>query len=154
MGKIFWDLDGCLRSLTDACTYNPQSWDEPCHGMSLIDWVDQNLDLLVSATPTEYWHLVVEKGITILTVQPLHWIPWTELWIKKHLPLADVKYCKKPLDKLEYLTNGSLLVEDYPNFPDNSKIIMIDKVYNHVIQSFKRVSTPQELEVILNEHKT
>jgi hypothetical protein len=146
---VYWDLDGCLRDLVSACTYDPQEWDTICHGMTLIEYVNQNLELLTSATPTEYLPIVADKEITILTVQPLNWIPYTRLWIEKHLPFANTVWCDHFEDKFRCLDDGDLLVEDYPRFKDNSRIIMIDRSYNRVIQSHIRVRTPAELKLVL-----
>jgi hypothetical protein len=126
----FFDLDGVLRDLVSACQYSPQSWDDPCHGLPVCEYINQHLELLASAPETEYCHLVADLPITILTVQPLHWIPYTRLWIKNHLPFANVKWCQHPLEKMGYLKEGDWLIEDYPLYENNSQIIMIDRAYN------------------------
>jgi len=151
MSRFFFDLDGVLRSLTAACGYDPQSWNEICHGLPVCEYINRNLGLLVSAPETEYCHLVAEKEITVLTVQPLHWIPYTRFWIEDHLPLATVKWCQHPSEKLEYMQEGDLLVEDYPHFSDYSKIIVIDRPYNRTVKPYKRVRTPEELKGILGD---
>ena len=146
----FFDLDGCLRSLTEACNYSPQHWDDPCHGMPVCEYISRNLDVLLFAPETEYCHLVADKEITILTVQPLEWRPYTELWIETHLPFANIEYFENIIDKLGYLKEGDWLIEDFPNFPDNSRIIMVDRAYNRgVTGCYERVRTPEELRAIM-----
>jgi hypothetical protein len=149
---MFFDLDGVLRDLVSACNYDPQTWDEPCHGMTLIGYVNHNLDLLVSATPTEYLPVVVEKEITVLTCQPLNWIPYTKIWLSNHLPKATCIFCQHPMEKLDHLKNGDYLIEDYPLFPNNKQIIMIDRPYNRMVQAYKRIRTAGELKNVLNHN--
>jgi hypothetical protein len=156
---IFWDLDGVLRDLTTGISahlgkpFDPQTWNEHVvDNLNLCDYIDRNLHILVEAPETEYYHLIADKEITILTVQPLHWLPYTRLWIKNHLPFAKVKWCEHPLEKMDYLKDGDVILEDYPNFPDNSKVIMVDRPYNrNVTGCFARVKNPAELERIIGE---
>jgi len=146
--NFLWDLDGVLRDIHGAIDFEPFTWNQyPRHGLTLIECVNLNLDVLAEAKPTEFYPLARGKNITILTCQPINWIPYTKIWIDRYLPQSVIKYCQHPLEKLDYLTNGLLLIEDYPLFPDNSKIIMVDKPYNYEAKGcFARVKTPQELQ--------
>jgi len=149
--SIYFDLDGVIRDLVKAIGYNPQTWDDPLpDGRSLYQFFDDNPDALLSAPPTEYYGVIRDREIVIFTCQPERWIKNTLAWITIYLPKATPVIFQKPEDKLKLL-NG-YLVEDYPNFSDYSKVILIDKPYNsHIENCYARVWTPDGLRDILRE---
>jgi hypothetical protein len=150
--KIFWDLDGVLRDLISVVGHNPQHYHEKIDGLGFVEYVTKHKHLLVSAPTTEYFSLVKGKAITVITCQPLDWIPYTNEWLKNHLPKAKTIFCQHPLAKMEYMKDGCLLIEDYPEFPDNSRIIMVDRPYNRNVEGcHARVYTPAELKYALKE---
>ena len=146
---VYWDLDGVLRDLTTGISdhihepFEPLTWNENVRrGVSLCDYIDRNPVILATAPPTAFLPLAAsEDEPIILTVQPLHWIPWTRLWLREHLPNASVRWCQRPEENLGILArDGALIVEDYPYFPDNERIIMVDYLYNCMVKGvFARI---------------
>ena len=150
--KIFWDLDGVLRNLIAAVGHNPQDYHEKIAGLTFVEYVTAHKKILITAPSTDYIRLVKGKPITMITCQPLDWIPYTKEWIKNHLPKATTIFCQHPLAKMDYTKEGCLLIEDYPDFPDNSRIVMIDAPYNQKAEGcYARVRTPDELAEILKK---
>jgi len=164
--RIVFDLDGVLRSLTDGisahvgCKFDPQSWDDPvCSGRrrisSICEYVNRHPEILVTSPPPAYYPELAGERITVLTCQPIGWIPYTLEWIRKWLPGCPVKFVQHPEEKLDYCrTNNCLIVEDYPNFTDNSRVVMVDRPYNRMVTGCKaRVRTSGELIKIMEEMK-
>jgi hypothetical protein len=150
--KIFWDLDGVLRDLIAVVGHDPQSYHEKIDGLTFVEYVSQNKELLVKAPVTEYFSVAKsDEQMVVITCQPLDWIPYTTLWLRKHLPDVGVIYVQNPLDKLDIIKRvDALLVEDYPDFPDNSRIVMIDRPYNqNATDCYDRIYTPAELNYFL-----
>lgn len=147
--KIYFDLDGVLRSLAAVVFgFNPPAWDWEKDNKDLVSIINEDLSLLVSAPKTKYLG-VAEKmdDLTILTCQPDKWKPYTEEWIHNNLP-GDVNliYAKSFNEKLKYLKNGEILIEDFPFFSDYSKIAIIDYPYNqNVVNCLMRIREPGEL---------
>lgn len=142
MGKrIVWDLDGVLRDLTAGIAshlggpYDPQAWNEEVlPGVDLCTFIDRHPSILVASPPTEYLP-IAGPSPTILTVQPLHWIPWTREWLRRHIPGARVRYCQRMEEKLDLLGPGDLLVEDYPGFSSYDRIVLVDRPYNRGVEA-------------------
>ena len=148
--KYLFDLDGVLRDLIRVVGHNPQEYNEEIDGLTFVEYVTKHKQLLITAPTTEYFKLVKGKAITVITCQPLDWIPYTSEWLRNHLPKATTIFVQHPLAKLDYTKEGCLLVEDYPFFPDNSRIVMVDRQYNRQAEGcYARVYTPAELEYAL-----
>lgn len=159
--KILFDLDGVQRDLSQGIAahlgkpFRPVFWDENVtEGLGLCQYVSLYPEILINAPPTEFLPVYAEANPpgVILTCQPIQWIPYTSLWIKTHLPtVANVVWCQHPFEKLEIAERlDALLVEDYPGFPDNSRIVMVDRPYNLGIRGcFGRVRSADDLRWLL-----
>jgi hypothetical protein len=145
---IYWDLDGVLRNLHEAVYgKTPDTWD-----CDIVKRVNHNLKPLLTAKPSEFYPLVKDTEITILTHQQPMWRSYTERWIAKWLPKAKVIYVNAPEEKLTYLKDGDYLVEDNPKLTDYSKIILIMKPYNkHIFSAVYNARTCEDLQGILDE---
>jgi hypothetical protein len=152
--NIFWDLDGVLRKLSWAFRNNdwPQSWDEKdVNGRDICESIDANLDSLEDAPEAEYIEIArMCEPLHVVSAQPDLWRPYTSRWFDDHLPEARVKYLIDTQDKLKYLVSGKrVLIEDCPNYPDYTYIILVDRPYNKDVVCERRVHNPEELMVEL-----
>lgn len=151
--KIYFDLDGVLRSLSAGIGMDPQTWDDLApDGQSFCAYIDDHLEILSDAPRTKYFDVITGNGsIEILTHQAMHWRPNTLEWLKKNVAKDyTVHFVNSAQEKLKYLEHG-WLVEDYPKFPREAydRIVLIDYPYNRGIDAFARVKKPWELETIL-----
>jgi hypothetical protein len=155
--KYFFDLDGVIRHLVRGVhpDFNPLTYNDPLpNGYDFCKYIDKNLDILATAPVTPYYDVIRKlPELQIITFQPEKWKPKTIRWIDRHLAdqHVSVHFVNSPAEKMQFLTNGHKLVEDYPFFKDYSKIILIDWPYNqNVAAPFMRISDPNKLaEVIL-----
>jgi hypothetical protein len=148
---VYFDLDGVLRDLCGAANIEPDEWDCLINGKSFIEFFDDNLDLLLTAKPTEYLHIAdfyhkyISK-ITILTNQVVSWrrlaVEWINIHFKDDAP--EVIFTK---NKLAYLSSEKdLLIEDDPNLSDYSQVILIDRSYNrNITLPHHRIRSPRLL---------
>jgi hypothetical protein len=151
--KLYWDLDGVLRNLHSSITgWDPQYWDHPLpNGQNIFEYFRDNPHHLVYAEPTEYYK-IVPKDITIITCQPEEWRPYTSKWITVYFPQALVIYVDKSEQKLEYLKEGDLLIEDYPLFDNYKQVVLISRAYNKEVNNcYLRINTPNELKDFLEK---
>ena len=148
---ILFDLDGVLRDLCGAITKEPVTeWNPLINGVSFMDAVNSDLNVLATAPPTIYHQFVSRLShVHLLTSQPKRWRFFTQQWISKNfLPCNNVSvtYVDHPREKLALLSDSDILVEDYPYFTDYSKILLIDHPYNrHVKNPIERITTPGQL---------
>jgi hypothetical protein len=148
--NIYFDLDGVLRDLCSPITgEEAPHWDYVYKGKSVLQHIEENLDVLASAPVTEYFHYILEKfpTIHILTNQSNHWKPYTWQWLNDKFGYHpfEVTYAR-PKEKLEILKDGDFLVEDFPLFEDYSKIILIHREYNKDVEAPIRVRNIKELD--------
>lgn len=153
MSKIYFDLDGVLRSLSVGIGMVPQTWDDRApNGQGFCEYIDDNLGILLEAPRTKYLPVALSCGrLEIVTHQPLHWRPNTLEWIKRNLPIPHVvHFVNSPTEKLKFLEAG-YLVEDYPKFPPAAyrRILLVDYPYNRGIDAFARICEPLELKLII-----
>lgn len=150
---IYFDLDGVLRDIHTAANWKPKSWDEKIEGKSIIAWFAAHQSLLRHAPPTEYlpYALSISPVLNIMTTQPKSWQNSMRLWAEDNL--KDIFYditIAKYMGKLALLKPNDILVEDNPNLPDYSQVILIDKEYNRDISiPHTRVHNVEELDVAL-----
>jgi hypothetical protein len=154
---IYFDLDGVIRWLTHDLRNGqmPKTWSETLpNGEDMCEYIHKNLNALITAPPTKYYDIIRRlPKINIITNQFQSWKPYTLTWIYKHFKPSqiEVNFVSTMEEKLSFLNNGNFLVEDYPFFPDYSKIILIDWPYNRNVEKpYLRITTPEQLaEVIL-----
>lgn len=146
---IFFDLDGVLRDLCGAAKVNPKSWNELIHGEDFVEYFTKRAYLLFTAQPTEYTEVAqicrkyLEGNFMLLTTQPHDWRSLTEEWVRMHFPDWQIVYSE---DKLSFLNQGDILIEDSPNLSNYSQVLLIDRPYNQCIDlPHTRVYTPKGL---------
>ena len=155
-GMIFFDLDGVIRDLTYYIrgTEPRTDWHGILpNGETVGQYIDNNLNTLITAPPTPYLDVIKQlKQITILTNQPGPWQYRTLAWIEDHFygNKIDVFFVKKMKDKMSYLHDGDLLVEDYPHYDNYSQIVLIDHPYNRNVKNpYLRITSPDQLALFL-----
>lgn len=142
---IYFDLDGVLRDICASANWNPQSWNEKIEGKSIITWFNEHQSLLRHAPVTEYLtHVLTEYDeLNIMTTQPKSWQNTMWLWVQDNIPCKVNVTIAKFMGKLDLLKPEDILVEDNPNLPDYSQIILIDRPYNRCVTlPHIRVYTP------------
>lgn len=150
--KIYFDLDGVTRSLLKE--QNRENWDDEINGLSVDDYVNQNLNVLVDALPTEYYDVIKEYSpISFITCQKKLWIPYTEKWLNKYFEKFSVIYTSTSTEKFKYLSKLDYIVEDHPKLDGYyDKVILIDRPYNQHVNCKKRVRKPEELKYYLENY--
>lgn len=151
--KLYFDIDGVLRMLADEVFGEPpKMWDQKIHGKTLIDIVNEDPTLCLSAPPSEYLPIVNNlcDEITIITNQLPSWKPWTEKWLKKYMKIPyEVIYTNGPDEKLKYLDEGSLLVDDSPKFSSYKNIALVSRPYNNFLEVPLRVNNQDDLKKLI-----
>lgn len=158
---IYYDIDGVLRDLHKTVWgHVPQTWSEQTHGMSMFNYIQNNLDILKNSPKTPYAEVIAkyykDKTIQLLSSQPEKWQPNTLQWLTKNMNNVkdiDVKFTKGSNEKLPYLKEDDLLVDDSPKFKDYSKIILIHYPYNDIVlkkhKPYALIDTPEALDELL-----
>ena len=92
MKKLVFDFDGVIRDLcTEVFGFYPDTWEYKVDGKNLIDIINTNLDILLSAPPTKYFKVISKlKHIKIYTAQQPYWNSLALSWIDYHLPNTNV----------------------------------------------------------------
>lgn len=154
---IYWDLDGVLRSLgTVVLGHETDDWNKKVNGKTFFEIVEDDKTVLYRAPEMCYLPLVLSvcPEIHILSSQLSgDWHTFTDIWIKEHISKyidTTVTYVSKPIEKMDFLKNGDIIVEDYPFFDDYSKIVLIDHPYNRILPNAKthpitRITTNEDM---------
>lgn len=152
--KVYFDLDGVIRDLAGhVFSDDPDSWDTPIKGMSFYDYVDKNPSTLVDSPKTKYCEVISKFSPHIVTCQPAHWRTYTLKWIAENIPtLSAVTFVKHPDEKFKMISKSDWIVEDYPNFKDYSRVILIDHKYNRAANAVIRIKDPVDLLRLLNRY--
>ena len=152
---IFWDLDGVIRDISKATFgYHIPTWDHrDALGKNLVQKVNDNIHILVSAPPTEYKDMIenaysiLDEPIHILTVQPRRWQAYTKLWILNLLRNVEAKITmfQNVSDKYKYFA-----AIDMPSWSRITPVFLIQRVVlvrrpwnssvNHAIKVINNVS--------------
>jgi hypothetical protein len=156
---IYFDIDGVVRDLCTAMWgITPVIWEhKDKDGRGVCDIINSNLPLLENAPPTEYVpYISTLDHLFFISWQDKQWEPYTINWLNKWIGCSrfDVRFVKNTHEKLDMLKEGDILVEDYPNYADYSKIILIDQPYNQKVSCNRRVKSPKELAIFLDRTKT
>ncbi len=152
---IYFDFDGVIRDLCTAIGQPFDSWDTLIDGKTFVDYIDDNLHLLLDAPPTEYYSVInnYSKDIVIMTCQPELWRPSYEKWIDAYFSNRNVKtiFVENISDKMRLLQKEDFLVDDYPRFNDYSQVILIKRVYNRFVKgAYMETKYPEELQKFLD----
>ena len=155
---LYWDLDGVLRILgSHVLGYEPENWHDTYNGKTIIEIVNEHPELCMTCPESEYLPIIHEKlyNITILTNQLDDWIPFTEIWLRRHIKIPyDVVYTKSSEHKLSFLKNSDILVEDFPGFKNYNNIALVTRSYNEHLNVPCRISTPNNLRILIDSHET
>ena len=149
--EIWTDLDGVLRGLDIAALgKEAEEWGETNpEGKSTTQIIDEAPELILKAPRLEYCGILhrLPPPITILTHQHKGWIPYTEKWVETNLKGLETRliYTKSAGEKMRYLKNGILLIEDHPKFSDYSKVVLVRRKYNKHVEAPYSVKNPTEL---------
>jgi hypothetical protein len=151
---IFFDLDGVLRRLELAAFgHEVNSWHAVnADGQDLIAIVNANPELCLAAPPSEYLSVVNEnlESITLLTNQLPSWQPYTTFWIEQHLEIpTKTIYTTCITSKLHNLGVHDILMEDFPGFPDYSKIALVTRPYNAKLHVPVRINNVEQFKAFL-----
>lgn len=154
---LFFDLDGVLRMLGPyALTYEPEHWDSKKDGKTVIEIINEHPEMCMYCPESEYLPIVNNRlnEITILTNQFDTWIPFTEIWLRRHIKIPyDVIYTKNGEHKLGYLNNtNDILVEDFPKFENYNRIALITRKYNQHLNVPLRISNTEEFSRLLDTY--
>ncbi|MCK4259662.1 MAG: hypothetical protein KAX49_11830 [Halanaerobiales bacterium] len=155
--KIVFDLDGVLRDLTGTLVREcnvpyPQTWYWRYDSKKMQDYIKGDFTLLSRASPTEYLDVIKKyfNTIEIWSNQLKDWIEPTHQWLDKYIPSYEL-YILNSKGKYKRLSSepNTILVEDYPNFPNYDKIILIDRLYNRKTEAIWKIKYPRELDMLL-----
>jgi hypothetical protein len=167
MIKVVYDLDGVLRNLYPIVRrrfglWQPKDyfeWDRK--GYNIYNLVEKDYSILVDAKPSKYVKIVEEqcnilngKCLEIWSYQPKDWINPTTAWISKYFSNPKARWLL-PAEKYHRLMKekNTILVDDYPNHPEYSRIWLIDQPYNQKVKAEVRIKTVEDLRERLRELK-
>lgn len=141
--KLWIDIDGVLRDLHALIRGGePKKWSAKIGKYTFNEYINNKLDILVDAPPTEYFPIICDyvktmEKINIISCQPCKWIPYTIKWLDTNLNRQGINKYHLTIvshieQKEEYINRNELIIEDYPFFSKRmkKKIILIDKPYN------------------------
>jgi len=150
---IIFDLDGVLRDVNKVVYgFEPEVWNQrhPESNETFLDILKSDPSLLLQAPPTEYLNALMTEysRIEIATCQYQSWVKYTEEWLKRYIPFAEVKWFPgfAGQEKNDYVTKtrSCILVEDSPMLQNYDDIILIDHPYNRHIRCKTRVTNPEQ----------
>lgn len=154
---IYFDLDNTIRDLN---IFNikggPSEWRAGMpNGQTIKDYIDDNLDILVTSPPTEYYPIIKKytKCPVIITHQREHWLPYTIYWLDRHFKHYElINVCEIPA-KEQYINKDDYLVDDYPHFSSKitNNLLLISMNYNQDSPCRKRITKPSDLLPYLKE---
>jgi hypothetical protein len=151
---IYFDIDGVTRDLCSVVFLDDKftEWGHRnARGQDLVEIVNDNPALCKVAPPTEYLPVInTFRQPHFLSVQPDSWRRYTREWLDYHVRRYFVQFFSTCAEKIAFLQPGDLLVEDYPHFDDYSQIILIDRPYNQDVACLRRVRTPRQLWLVLD----
>lgn len=152
INMIYTDLDGILRELhLPVFGKVPDSWYSLNNNkQNLVDYINQHMMILCNAKKTQFCdkiygeHFKKYDTLHIISHQHKHWIKYTDIWINNNLKkisnrnLIITTYTNSSNEKLKYLSDNDILIDDSPLFSDYSKIALIVYKYNeHILEKHK-----------------
>ena len=159
MLNVFWDIDGVLRDLCGIVWGSePEEWTNEFKGINIYDFVKlKDYRPLVEAESFEFIQVARSMPeVFILSCQPVEWRKYTEEWLKRNFSDNRLFLCfvEEIEEKINFLNKAKdfFLIDDYPFFSDYSKVILIDKLYNRIVENpFKRVYNIDDLKEVIFE---
>ena len=155
MSKIYIDVDDVVRGMGSVIINfigkKPKKWSD---GEIIFKIVKENPDILIQMGVTEYFQVIknIFKEPTFLSAQIDFWRPYTDIWLQNHFSKYDRIFVNNSDEKLKYLKEGDLLIDDSPQFNDFSQVVLIDKLYNqHIKNPYIRIKNAYELDIFLKE---
>lgn len=148
---VYWDIDGVIRNLSvEALGREASHWEDKENGKTVVDLVNEDLDILLRAKPLPYLGLANSflKGIQFLSYQPKTWRPNTLEWLREYMQVPfSVRFAQ---EKLALLKPGDWLIDDFPFFRSFQQVILVKQPYNKGAEARIRVDSPLKLEAFLS----
>lgn len=152
---LYLDIDGVLRDLAyEAFGFDTPSWDFEVDFKTVADVIDEHPEKCVTAPSTFIVDVVndVGKPVHILSAQHQSWIPYTNLWLGKHLNVPwTATYTKGAYHKMDYLGAGCYLLDDFPYFSSYKYVVVADHRYNRDVACKRRVVSREDAEKVFKE---
>ena len=155
--KIYIDIDDVVRdmgtTIIKSIGKKPKKWSE---GKVIFKIIKENPELLTQMGITKYFEVIKKyfKKPYFLSAQVKFWRPFTEIWLQNNFGEYNRRYVDNSNEKLKYLKNEDLLIDDSPKFNKFDQIILIDYLYNQEVKNpYARIKNPEELERLLMEIK-
>lgn len=155
--KLVSDLDGTIRDIHSLIQkrYNfiIKHWSYIHGGKDFWDMVKEYPEVWADALPTKYYNIIKQyEPITFWTVQREENKEATIKWLDKYFTKYKIRFFKdfEHKEKAVY-KNNVVLIDDFPNFSNYEKIILIDTNYNKNTKAKIRIKTPEKLQEYLNK---
>lgn len=167
--KIVFDIDGVCRNLIGCLCqkYNlfyPIEWNDwGKEGIDIYELVKRDYNVLIKSKPTIFVEAVkrfadktstIDKPIEFWSNQPEDWIKYTTKWLNKHFSYYKL-ISLTPEEKFKRLKKekDTILIDDYPLFENNDRIITYGLPYNiHLLAAhWWRINLPETEFEYLNE---
>ena len=155
--KIVFDLDGVIRNLMypfeQQYGFKTKKYNFRHNGRNFWDMAREHPEFFIEAPVTKYYNTINKyvKRPTIWTFQHKEYRDLTEHWVASYFDDYNIRFFRCGGDKYKRLREKTdhVLIEDAPNFPDYTRVILIDQPWNKGIEDAFRVSKVGELEKIL-----
>lgn len=157
INRIAFDIDGVIRDiyrvLEDKYHFRCKSYNQKHNGKDFWAMLSETPDLFEIAPTTKYYKVVKE-----LLSKPEFWSfqrkPYREQtvrWLDKHFDGYKIKFFNSLEEKYHHLKSNKnyLLIEDSDQFPEYSRIVLVDKHYNRRIDSAYRITKEKQLASII-----
>ncbi len=153
--RIVVDIDGVTRSLHEPLEeiYNISidKWDYVHNGKDFWTMIKENPNIWVDAPPTEYYGIIKKiKDLEFWTIQRPEYQEFTRIWLDKYFKKYKLRFFKDFNDKFDnVIKENVILIDDFPDFPDYTNILLINRRYNQKTNAHIRVKTPEQLKILI-----
>jgi hypothetical protein len=154
--RVIFDIDGVVRDLVSVLEqryeFTVHHWNFMHDGKDFWDMAKEIPDLFVNAPPTKYYSIIKQcKCPTFWTIQKPEYRNPTITWLDNRFDKYKIRFFRDFEHKqAEVYKKNVLLFDDFPNFTDYSKIMLIDTNYNKKTKAKVRIKTPEQLQKILD----
>jgi len=150
MTKFLFDIDGVVRHLSiGALGREALCWnDADSSGCTVFEIVDSEPELCCTSPPTDLMHVVNTRmnEVEFLSAQPEKWRPHTDVWLRSNVRIPfTVRYVNAPNEKLQYLSDEVVLLDDYPKFDSYEHVVLVERPYNIDCAAIHRIKNAQDL---------